>query len=139
MKKILLMIVILIVLLYSNNYNHKFSLKNYFNGDYLCYTEASGTGINLGFCSMSNNKKSKPIGESIIVNNLEVSHAVKTLEAKINKTEYLPDCDTTVIYAYSPLIKNSVIVDNKRNNLQIATRDNITIIGWPLILGSFAQ
>lgn len=76
------------------------------------------------------------IGESMVIERLEVGSALTTLKAKVIKTEYLED-GTVVIYAYTTLINDKVDVSGNRVNLQIATRDNRTVIGWPLILGSY--
>ena len=40
-------------------------------------------------------------------------------------------------YSYSPLIKKSLNIENNNVNLQIAYKNDSSIIGWPLILGSF--
>jgi len=139
MKKLALAFVIFIILLSTVKENKSFSLLNYFSGEYAVYT-SSATGkdcIDLGFCYVN----SKPVtdcvvGESMVVNNLEVGDALKVLNAKVVKTEVLED-GTTVIYAFTNLIKEKVSVSSKYVNLQVATKDDRTVIGWPLILGSF--
>ena len=84
----------------------------------------------------SNSINDYVIGESISVKNLEVASAIKKLNARVVKTEYL-EGGTTVVYAYSNLINDRVEVFGKSVNLQIAITDDKTVIGWPLILGSF--
>ena len=127
------------VLFYVNQTKINFSLKNYFDGEISYYTDSKQNSdcINLGFCYISNevNKNSTIIGESIKIKNLEVASAINTLKAQIIKTEYLEN-GTNVIYAYSPLIKSSIQSSNNKINLQIATNDEYSTIGWPLILGS---
>ena len=81
----------------------------------------------------ANKNKNYP---DIEIKNLEISVAIKTLNARVVKTEYLED-ETVVIYAYTNLIKDGVEIFGRKVNLQFATRDETTIIGWPLILGSF--
>ena len=76
------------------------------------------------------------VGESITISNIEIISVLETLNAKLIKTECLDD-STIVLYAYSDKIKDSVKVDDQLVNLQIACKDSITVIGWPLILGSF--
>ena len=124
------------VLFYANENFKSFSLNNYFNGKISYYTKeiVSENSIDLGFCYLTNsvNKPSKIIGESITIENLEISTALKTLKASVKNKECLED-GTVVLYAYSPLIKSS----NNSTNLQIAIKKNVCIIGWPLILGSF--
>jgi len=138
------MFVILIVsLIILNGANVKaendFSLLNYFSGDYTVYTSGDNgeNSVDLGFCYMNSQKVSGHIiGESMVIERLEVGSALTTLKAKVIKTEYLED-GTVVIYAYTTLINDKVDVSGNRVNLQIATRDNRTVIGWPLILGSY--
>lgn len=137
MKKIWIMIFIFIFLLTGQS-NKEFSLLEYFDGDYSAYvTTAEYGGTNLGACYMTSNKKTKNrIGESMVIQNFEVGSALRTLQAKVIKTEYLPT-GATVVYAYTKAIKNSVKVDDKTVNIQIACYDDYVVIGWPVIMGSF--
>ena len=139
MKKLLIFLLLIMVLFYTNKTSKPFSLTDYFSGEYISYSDnaTSENSISLGFCYINNNEKSSyTIGESITSNNLEISSAIKTLKANVIKTEYLEN-GTTVIYAYSPLISKSVTLNNNMVNIQIATNNTQTTIGWPLILGSF--
>ncbi len=81
-------------------------------------------------------RRVKVVGESIKIENFEPIAGLKTLKAKVVATENL-DNGATVIYAYTNLIKDSVKIANNDVNLQIAHYDEYTVIGWPLILGSF--
>ena len=54
----------------------------------------------------------------------------------IVKTECLSS-GLVIIYAYTNLINDYVEVDNKKVNIQIANIEDCSVIGWPLILGSF--
>lgn len=138
MKKLLVVIFVFLILVSCLNREQSFSLLNYFSGDYTVYTSSSsGNGVDLGFCYMNSKPVNKDIvGESLVVYNFEIGDAIKSLNARAVKTEYLDD-GTIVIYAYSNLIKKKVKVGNCQVNLQIATKDDRTVIGWPLILGSF--
>jgi len=140
MKKLIIFSALVMVLFYANSFKSQFTLLNYFTGEYCLYSnQESENSINLGFCYLSKENSSSLkniVGESLKIENLEISDAIKTLNAKVVKTEYLEN-GTTVIYAYSPLIKNNVSVNDKKVNLQIATNKDVSIIGWPLILGSF--
>ena len=77
------------------------------------------------------------IGESLYFNNLEIASAIKTLKAKVKFTEYLKEQKLTIIYAYSSLINCYKTIDHIKVNLQISTCDEYSVIGWPLIYGSF--
>ena len=140
MKKFFVVIAVFLVLICTKEVKNDFTLLDYFSGEYTTYSQtAQGENcVNLGFCYMQNEiiEKENLIGESLKISNFEPIDALKQLNAKVVKTEYL-DNGTIVIYAYSSLIKDKVEVDNKNVNLQIAQYENYSIIGWPLILGSF--
>lgn len=137
MKKIWIMLFIFVFLLCGQK-QPRFSLLQYFEGDYLAYTTTADIdSTNLGICFQTpNTKATNKIGESITIQNFEPANAITTLQAKVVKTEYL-STGATIIYAYSSLVPNSVTVDGKQVNLQIAYYETHTIIGWPLIVGSF--
>ena len=140
MKKFFIVIVMFLVLISSKNAENNFTLLDYFSGEYTAYTEEqiSNNCVNLGFCYMQDkNVESRfLVGESLKIVNFEPINALKKLNAKIVKTEYLED-GLVVIYAYTILIKEKVEIDNKNVNIQIAQNDDYSIIGWPLILGSY--
>ena len=135
MKKIILIIAIANILFY-NMQPTDFTLKDYFSGEYYCYTTADVKGLNLGFCSASTLNTTNKIGESIKIKNLEIDSALNTLNAVVVNTEYLND-GTVIIYAYTKLINQKVELNNTNVNIQLATNGTDTTIGWPLILGSF--
>ena len=124
----------------SGTPKQNFSLTDYFSGEYYAYTEnpASENYIFLGFCYMNKGKvmQHNLVGESMVIKNFEPISAIKTLNAKIVKTEVL-DSGAVVIYAYSSFINKNVTLENEKVNLQIAYYDNYSVIGWPVILGSF--
>lgn len=139
MKKLMVVIFVFIVLIAGTQEDVNFSLLNYFSGEYTVYTSnnAGTNSVDLGFCYMNSQPVSGHIiGESIVVADFEVGSALEVLNARVVKTEFLED-GTTVIYAYTSLIDNKVQVSGQNVNLQIATKDERTVIGWPLILGSF--
>lgn len=113
----------------------KFTLRDYFDGEYLAYTkEYQQDSVDLGFCYMVKNADNV-IGESIKIDNLEVGSAIRDLDMKVAYTEYLSG--TTIIYGYTKKIPDSVNVDGEKINIQIAYNEEYSVIGWPLILGSF--
>lgn len=117
MKKIFVLLILLtIILLNSYSKQTEFSLSNYFD---------------IGTITSFKN------GESIYFTNFEVNDALKKLNAEIKFTEYIKNKDLTILYCKSPIIPKSVDVKNFNINLQIAITDDYTVIGWPMILGSF--
>lgn len=128
-----------IIILNGVNYKTEFTLLDYFSGEYTAYTSQK-TGedcVDLGFCYMNSQKvEGDVIGESMEIYNLEVGAALSALNARVIKTEYLED-GSTVIYAFTTLIEDKVSVDGENVNLQIASKDDRFIIGWPLIMGSY--
>ncbi len=139
MKKFIAIIVVFLVLINAKNNQVEFSLLNYFSGEYTSFSSKNQgeNSLNLGFCYMSQIPvPDNMVGESMEIENLEVGSALKTLKAKVVKTEYL-DNGTTVIYAFTNLIKEKVQVEGKSVNLQVAKKEESVVIGWPLILGDF--
>ncbi len=140
MKKLLLVVFVFLILL-NSNYKNNFSLLDYFIGEYQAYTEQPvlDNNVFLGSCYINYgkiNNKQLLIGESMVINNFDPSDAIKKLKAVVVKTEYLEN-GATVIYAYSPLINKNVQINSRKVNLQIAYYEHYSVIGWPLILGSF--
>jgi len=138
MKKLIVAIFLFVVLCNSNK-TEDFSLLNYFNGEYVVYTNNElENSKDLGFCYMSNEvgNNDEIVGESITLQNYEVGKILDDLNAKLIKTECLND-GTNVMYAYSDLIKKQVECGSSKVNLQIAIKEDCVIVGWPLILGSF--
>jgi len=145
MKKII--VILVLCLLFACNIFIKpkeFSLKNYFDSGMLhIYTnrpinETSIAITNL-YMSTSNKGivKGDIVGESLYFTNLEVGSAIEKLKAKVKFTEYLEEQNLTLIYAYTNLISKYEMVNNVKINLQISTCDEYSVIGWPLIYGSF--
>ncbi len=141
MKKLFVVIIVFLILIGNIGYQKKFTLLDYFSGDYYAYSNdpISDNYVYLGNCYMNYgkiNSTEEIIGESMTIYNFEPVAAIEKLNAKIVFSEYL-DNGASVIYAFSDNISRSVMVNNKRVNIQIAYYDDYSIIGWPLILGSF--
>ena len=145
MKKIFIILILCLLFACSVFVKPKnFTLQDYFDAGILhIYTlrPINETSIPLANTYMSTSKKGlQPgdiIGESIYFNNLEVGDAIKKLKAKIKFTEYIDEQNLTIIYAYTNLISKNEIVNNIKINLQISACDEYSIVGWPLIYGSF--
>ena len=138
MKKFLVVIAVFLVLICSKNVENDFTLLDYFSGEYTSYTEEieNEESLNLGFMQNRGVDKNKLVGESLKIYNFEPIDALKKLNATLIKTECLDD-GLVVIYAYTNKIKDYVEMDNKKVNIQIANNDECSVVGWPLILGSF--
>lgn len=85
---------------------------------------------------MNKNKRTtNMMGEKMICKNLEIGAVLKTLKAKVVKTEVIQNF--LVIYAYTPIINSSVKNGNKLTNLQIVEKEDCCVIGWPVVLSDF--
>lgn len=141
MKKFIVLPILLLIII-CNIYNkQEFSLSTYFNQGKLSYytnTATNTLSVKLADSYMSLTKpNAKIIGESMYFNNLEVISAIKTLKASVKFTEYLSEQNLTLIYCYTSLIPTYKYVKSNKINLQISTCEEYSIIGWPLIYGSF--
>ena len=137
MKKMLIIILLFFILISNLQPKTDFTLLNFFDGEYSAYTNSnSDNGVDLGFCSITKVATDKTIGESMKVSNILVGDAIEKLNLKVLKTEVL-DTGVNVIYGHTKKIGESVTIQNKKVNIQIACYDDYFIIGWPLILGSF--
>ena len=145
MKKVIVVLILSLLFACSVFVKPKeFSLQNYFDAGLLhIYTSRpiNETSIALANTYISTSskgiKKGDILGESLYFNNLEIGSAIKKLKAKVKFTEYLDNQNLTIIYAYTNLISKYEMVNNVKINLQISTCDEYSIIGWPLIYGSF--
>ena len=145
MKKII--IILILTLLFACNIFIKpkdFSLGNYFDSGLLhIYTSRpiNETSIPITHLYMSTSNKGITkgdiVGESLYFSDLEIDSALKKLKAKIKFTEYLDEQNLTLIYAHTSLISKYKMVNNVKINLQISTCNEYSVIGWPLIYGSF--
>ena len=145
MKKIIVVLILCMVFACSIFIGPKtFTLKDYFNEGVLhIYTThpINETSIYLVGVYMSSSStganKNDIIGESLYFNNLEVGSALNKLQAKVKFNEFVKDQNLTIIYAYSKLIPTHKMIKNKKVNLQISTCEEYSVIGWPIIYGSF--
>ena len=147
MKKLIVFIFIAaaIVLYTSNGF---VNMTAYAEGTYLFYnksiynsafpkeTVADGT---LPFSAQLAYLKGRNLcGQTLIIENAEeeaLSKLMKKLKMKTVMTQELGDIK--IIYGYSNRLKNSVILDGKKVNVEIAVRGGKITAGTPLILGSY--
>ena len=145
MKKIIVLIILCLLFACSIFVKPKeFTLQNYFDSGILhIYTKRpiNETSMQLVNIYMSSSTKGATdediIGESLYFDNLEISSAINTLKAKVKLTEYIDEQNLTIIYAYSNLIPSYETINNVKVNLQISTCNEYSVIGWPVIYGSF--
>ena len=110
MKKMIVVIIVFLIIISNIKQGDNFSLLNYFEGDYIAYSSTKNNDcVDLGFCYMYTKPDVKNVvGESITIENFEPANALKVLNAKVIKTEYLED-GTTVIYAITNKIEDIII------------------------------
>ncbi len=144
MKKICIILILSLLLGCSFFIKPKqFNLRSYFDSGVLhIYTkrpinETSIPISNLYMSTSTSGAGKQVIGESLYFENLEIDHALTTLKAKVKFTEHIKNQNLTIIYAYTKLIPKYEIVNNVKINLQISTCEQYSVIGWPLIYGSF--
>lgn len=145
MKKIIVILILCLLFACSIFVKPKeFSLQNYFDSGLLhIYTNRpiNETSIYLANTYMSTSKdgikEGDILGESLYFENIEVGSAINKLKAKVKFTEYIEEQNLTLIYAHTNLISKYEMVNNVKINLQISTCDEYSVIGWPLIYGSF--
>ncbi|MBE7076380.1 MAG: hypothetical protein E7374_00615 [Clostridiales bacterium] len=136
MKKFLIVLIVFVIICAGNMNKTTFTLTDYFDGEYYCYVkEKKDNCINLGSFFMTDKKISSCLGESMEVN-VTPDNIIDTLKVRVVKNEYLEN-GTTIIYGFSNLINKNVKVDNKRVNVQIAITESKTVVGWPVIMGSY--
>ncbi len=77
-------------------------------------------------------------GESFVINNCEngkISRLQKLTKFREVKREKISN--TTIVYAYSSMLKKFTFINNEKVNLQIAFDGTNLTVGYPLILGSY--
>ena len=140
MKKLFVVIVVFLILIGNVGVKNNFTLLDYFDGEYYAYSNSpiSNHYIFLGSCYMNIGEVNSNdiVGESMIIENFEPIAAIEELNGKIIFTEFL-DTGASVIYAYTDKIGRYVNVNGEKVNIQIAQYNDYSVIGWPLILGSF--
>ena len=140
MKKLFVVIVVFLILIGNVGVKNNFTLLDFFDGEYYAYSNSpiSNHYIFLGSCYMNIGEVNSNdiVGESMIIENFEPISAIEELNGKIIFTEFL-DTGASVIYAYTDQIGRYVNVNGEKVNIQIAQYNDYSVIGWPLILGSF--
>lgn len=140
MKKFIVIVIISLIICCSTYIKQDFTLSSYFTtGKISYYTSIPNTNSTKLADTYINTQKpqSNIIGESMYFTNIEVITAIKILKARVEFAEYLDEQDLTLIYCYTNLIPTYKNVKSHKINLQISVSEEYTIIGWPLIYGSF--
>lgn len=121
MKKIIVLILLLFILVFNAYSNqNSFTLSNFFSGKIESYYN------NFSLC-----------GETLELKTQNIDNVLKKLNANVINSEYILDQKLTIIYCYSTLVPQSVILKGKEINLQICIADEYVVVGWPMINGSF--
>lgn len=131
MKKFLIAIILLCIIVAGAPKNN-FSLTDFFCGEYYACTSLNvknGVGAKITQNYVLDYSLLK--AEMIVVKNLEISAALKQLNAKVVDVEYANN--KVLIYAFSNLIKTSVKKGGKKFNLQFLNLNDSTLIAWPQI------
>ena len=127
------------MLVLACNANEQFSLAHIFPNDSINYYSrelvVGGENYNCAglYCNTKIAEKKQIIGESMEIDSNKIYIYLSILKAKVIRTEYLKESNTTILYAYSPLIK----VCKDSVNIQLAIRGEKATLGWPMIYGSF--
>lgn len=128
-------------------------VSNYENVKYTFYTSTNqkvdnAVCINVGYgciidCEVSNAKQIKRqltniTGESFsfsCVEPDEVFYILDNLKAKIVSVEQVDDIK--IIYGYINNLSNYIIDNGNKVNIQIAYKNKLVTVGYPIILGSY--
>ena len=130
----------------------EFQLEKYFYGEFAFYsaekvespliTRTVDLGFSFIYFTSSQNAGelrqyfSRIDGESVTVNSrLNTKSVLRELNAKEVSRSTIGEL--SIVYAYSPRISTFITQNGKRINIQIATREDRTTIGLPVILGSY--
>lgn len=138
MKKILIFIILLIIVIFNCAYIKKdFSLSDYFpEGQITIYSNIKDCDSQeiVQDVYITQNRNSV-IGESVFLRNFETGQILDILDAKVVSVEYLDNL--TILFCKTDKINKQVKHNNQKINLQIATCEEYTVVGWPMILGGF--
>ena len=74
-------------------------------------------------------------GESVVVYGYDIDDVLKDLNAEIKFTE--TTTNGVSIYAFSKKLKNKITINNEIVNVQIFYNESKTVVGTPIIFGSF--
>ena len=157
MKKFLYLGLVFVLLsLISFNAPTFYSLKNYYpNATYSFYVgdEVTSSGLyttienaglgtivscKAGFSSLAKKRLNNILGESLTFegHSMDIFKLLNYYDANIVKEEILNDGARSV-YASTNKINNSILIDDKKINLQIVYSNGQVTIGTPVILGSY--
>lgn len=138
MKKILIFIVLLVIVILNFAYVKKdFSLRDYFpEGQITIFSNIQDCDNQeiIKDVYITQNRNSV-IGESVFLKNFEIGQILKILSAKVLSVEYLDDL--TILFCKTDKISKLVKHNGQKINLQIASCEDYTVVGWPMILGGF--
>ena len=95
--------------------------------------------LTFNFCSLSEAKENiskinfKAV--QLYFSDISTQKLLKTLKASVISEENVQNI--SIVNAYTPYFSDSVLVENKKVNLQIAVKDGQVVAGFPMILTGF--
>ena len=161
MKKLILLLVFLILLLFT--YSFKPVFIDIFNQKNLIFSEieytiyclnvdkniknAEVTNIGNGFIvrthpnnvSYVKSKISNILGESVKINSSfsKIEKIINLYNIKVIKDEKVGEIYSLYGYSTNSNLTNMISVDGEKTNIQIAFNNNFMVIGTPIILGDY--
>ena len=150
MKKIFVFVFIVLIIgvtyFVKNSYNPLFTLAETYRGCLIVKNGSLNEGeiISCGdvdFVYLTkeeglNSIKKVPLeGLEFYMNNVDAEEILNILKATVVQENEIENL--RLIYAYSPYYQDSVMVDGKKVNLQLAFDGDNLIAGFPLILTGF--
>jgi hypothetical protein len=94
----------------------------------------------FNYCTLEEAKnKSELLKNSDAVQLYLDTQNAKDLIKKLNFTQFLTETVSgyEILYGYTPLYPDSIYLEGKKINVQIAWRDESVVVGFPLILTGF--
>jgi hypothetical protein len=152
MKKILIILIATLTVIFTYPSNNFITLTEKFNGnEYIFYTDSKPEGYDnvikngeIYMVTVNSNEAEKTYKTLKDVNAISVrfngskekiNFYLETLSAEEIKNQTIDDI--YIVYGYTSKIKESVDVNGQTINVQIAIHRGVVTIGSPLIIGSY--
>ena len=141
---ILLILPLLFLLLFKSGSDSIFCLEGVTKACIVTSEDVEGENVvnTLGYnyvtFDANNLKKAKSIDEDGVMLYVENS-SIEKVSKSLNMLDFRREnvMGKEVVYGYTPKYQKSLILDNKKVNVQIVVDDDKLILGFPIILGGF--